>query len=137
VSDLLDGGPGRDVLRAGDNEEEAGVEDYLFGREGDDKIYGGAFGYGNIWGGEGDDFIDAWPDDNSAGDWDIWGDDGDDVIRGAGNDRIYGGKGDDRLYGMGHTEPENDPPSNMLYGDFIRGGEGDDIISATDLKKAT
>lgn len=95
-----DGGPGADVMRAGD----AGA--WLGGGPGDDVILGGQ-GLDSLGGGEGDDSVaGAGGNDNIGG--------------GPGRDVVDGGSGDDRLVGSDETAD--------AVGDQLEGGEGEDLV---------
>ncbi|MFF7789643.1 calcium-binding protein [Streptomyces sp. NPDC007991] len=77
--EIVDGGPGDDVLRGGAGDQILRADD------GDDTVYGGA-GDDELYGGRGDDVLYG----NSGADR-IWGNSGD--------DKLYGGPGADTLSG--------------------------------------
>lgn len=89
---------------------EAGKDEVLVGKEGDDRIYGGS-GNDNISGRGGNDFIE--------------GGEGDDLVSGGdGDDKIQGGPGDDYIMGGKGNDTVEDGPGN----DFINLGDGDDVF---------
>jgi len=94
------------------------------GHNGGDTIYGSP-GFGDtIFGGDGDDFIDA-----REGNDQINGDDGDDQIYGNdGNDTIDGGDGKDLIFGLDGQD--------LIDGgdgaDTLSGGADDDVVSGGD-----
>lgn len=108
----------------------------IYGRDGNDELQMSVPGYGEVYGGAGDDIGYMHPytpgtygsiyggdgSDNVSGgglEDDIHGDDGDDSVNGlAGDDRVYGGDGRDAVSGG-----END--------DLIYGGKGDDSGTIT------
>ena len=92
----------RSCGRLSEREALAG-DDFIFGREGDDTIYGGdgkdiaAGGEGNdqMWGGNHNDVLTGGLGNDFVG-----GGNGDDVVMGgAGNDRLNGGNGNDLIVG--------------------------------------
>jgi Ca2+-binding RTX toxin-like protein len=86
-------------------------DDYIDGAGGDDELYGEA-GDDTIYGGDGDDTIDG-----GTGDDTIDGGAGaDDISAGSGNDTVFGGDGDDTIYGYEGS-------------DTVYGGDGDDYIN--------
>ncbi len=100
--------------------------DVILGTAGADVI-NGAGGNDVICGGGGDDLING-----GIGNDTIFGGTGDDVLLGgAGNDTISGGSGDDTLVGDGQAEPSND-----LAKDSLDGGEGNDLIDASEPKSS-
>ncbi|MDO9637681.1 MAG: Hint domain-containing protein [Pseudotabrizicola sp.] len=158
-NDTIYGGGGRDEIYGGDGDDlidtRSGLPmpdvDYpgLYPADADpfnnrDTIYGGA---GNdtifsgddadlIYGGEGDDYIDAGVDDDT-----VFGGAGNDTIIGSeGNDVIDGGDGDDLIFGgldLSFPDAINIPndagdlrPQNNA--DHISGGAGNDTIYGMD-----
>ena len=110
--DELRGNDGRDVIFGGDNSDliygDNGF-DFLYGGLGNDDIYGGASS-DQIRGNEGNDNLYG-----EAGNDRVAGDDGDDFLDGgAGSDTVLGDAGEDEIVGSST--------------DFVRGGEGDDLI---------
>ncbi|GGA05245.1 Hint domain-containing protein [Neptunicoccus cionae] len=106
-------------------------DDYIEGKGGDDRLYGGEDN-DEIYGGGGDDLIEGGSGDDSvdggSGNDEIYGEDGDDILRGrAGNDTLFGGNGDDELFGGGDGD--------TLYGgdgsDTATGSAGDDVIDTS------
>lgn len=95
---------------------------YIYGGQGNDTIdYSDlGLGYGEIYGGAGEDIIDGGANADI-----IYGGDEQDQISGwLGNDYIEGGRGNDLLYGNGG----DDIIYGGLGGDVIDGGSGDDTI---------
>lgn len=105
----IDGGPGRDIIYGGPKASLPDAGDVLLGGGDFDKIFGRG----------GDDTI------RGGGDKDVlYGDAGDDDLHGDdGRNKVYGGLGNDTLTSIA------DPTG---YGDFLSGGDGDDIFSAAD-----
>ncbi|GGE27976.1 Hemolysin-type calcium-binding repeat-containing protein [Gemmobacter megaterium] len=114
----VDGTAASEVLGLGhidaDNDEISDMDDFIFGKGGNDTIYGangndwirGGTGRDELFGGEGNDTIR--------------GDDGNDVIYGdAGFDNLFGGAGNDTIYGGNHR-------------DVLRGNEGNDVLHGDD-----
>ncbi|MBV8687285.1 MAG: hypothetical protein JOZ90_15350, partial [Alphaproteobacteria bacterium] len=111
----------------------------VFGRGGNDQIFSGYY-TGEIFGGDGDDTIDAtgggygFPLNGEAGDDTIIGGYGYEQIRGGdGNDHLYGNSGFDTLEGGdGADVLDGGGWSDMLYGgagtDTLTGGDGDDLL---------
>ena len=89
----------------------------LIGSEGDDSLTGTGTGTGDtIYGGGGDDFIDA-----SAADDTVYGGDGNDTITGgSGSDEIYGEGGDDEIIIGGNYSAHNE---------IVDGGTGNDTLN--------
>ena len=110
--DELRGNDGRDVIFGGDNADTIYGDDgfdFLYGGLGNDDIYGGASS-DQIRGNEGNDNLYG-----EAGNDRVAGDDGDDFLDGgAGSDTVLGDAGEDEIVGSST--------------DFVRGGEGDDLI---------
>jgi Ca2+-binding RTX toxin-like protein len=101
----------------------------LEGAGGDDRIVGSP-GHEILFGGAGDDSIDAERPGDSYEEGDrIWGGPGDDVIRGgAGPDDLRGGFGDDLLKG-GRGKVRSDRGAFPFNGgDSLRGGPGSDWL---------
>jgi Ca2+-binding RTX toxin-like protein len=102
------------------------IRDIIFGRGGDDYLWGGdELGPGDrIEGGTGNDIIFG-----GFGEDYLRGDEGDDVVDGgASNDTIYGNEGNDVLRG-GHG---NDRLSGMTGADELHGEEGNDYLDLGD-----
>ncbi|MCP4382786.1 MAG: calcium-binding protein, partial [Hyphomicrobiales bacterium] len=126
----------------------------MYGGEGNDfLIFSWADGvtYGDIYGGNGNDRIEAGATQNGDG---IYGGFGDDFVRqdpdgppswdyiegGAGRDGLYAGPGNDQVYGGGGSDsgitrfagPDNTEFLTGLFGgagkDFVDGGRGDDLL---------
>ncbi|MEO5346571.1 MAG: type I secretion C-terminal target domain-containing protein [Magnetococcus sp. YQC-9] len=111
-NDTLIGGDGQEELRGGigDDTLYGGIDgswDYLNGDAGIDHLYG----YGNIYGGEGGDFIGS-IDAPSSGS--LNGEDGNDTIYGSG--QLFGNAGNDTLHGLAGD-------------DLLNGGAGDDLLT--------
>ena len=123
-ADQINGGAGADTLYG-----DAG-DDVIDGGAGNDTILGGD-GVDTIHGGDGDDLIYAGYNLNPFGDSGeganrLYGDAGDDrLIGAAGVDILEGGAGNDLLSG-GQDIGQNSAP-----GDILRGGDGDDFLSAS------
>ncbi|RDJ25203.1 calcium-binding protein [Bosea caraganae] len=116
----------------------------LYGGEGTDRLnfQDGTNSYGDMYGGSGDDNLDA--DESSfAGTDDMYGDEGNDVIYayagadrldgGQGNDLLYAGAGIDYLYGGdGGDTLDGGADADSLYGgrgnDTLLGGTGADLM---------
>ncbi|MCF2870611.1 cadherin-like domain-containing protein [Octadecabacter sp. G9-8] len=115
--DLVFGGAGNDtILGADDSDELYGDDgdDFIDGEIDDDELFGGA-GNDTLLGGEGDDILKG-----EEGDDILDGEEGDDVLfGGVGEDTLDGGDGDDRLAG-GQDD------------DVVNGGDGDDTVSGND-----
>ena len=122
----LEGSNFDDVLQAGDGS--VGLMP-IFGMGGNDHIIAG-YNAGNLYGGDGNDIIDARNSlsatlDGGNGDDLIrtsiglqvaYGGDGNDIIYG--NHRIFGGAGNDRIF-----------VQSSVYQQEFRGGDGDDVIT--------
>lgn len=112
--DVIDTGPGGDLS-------------FILGGNNNDTI--SVHGLGNATGGNGDDKLYGFDDEQSFS-----GDAGDDLIdTGDGADLIYGGPGDDRLYGRkGDDRIYGNSGNDQLYGglgqDFLSGGPGRDLV---------
>ena len=118
-----------DVLMGGNSPTSGGLPP-IFGMGGNDHIIARYYS-GNLYGGDGNDIVDA---RNSGYSSVIDGGNGDDLIRtstglqvaygGDGNDiiygnhRIYGGAGNDRIF-----------VQSSVYQQEFRGGDGDDVIT--------
>ena len=142
-TDVVKGGPGNDLVYGGNTSAlngGGGFAKYLYGDDGDDKMWGSVsneFEY--MWGGEGDDVITGGRDTMNTF---INGNEGDDVIYPASGttveDRVRGGKGDDIINpvtlvfddtGMQTTDltsPDNQ--AALSVGGNWQGGEGNDTI---------
>ena len=100
----------------------------------------GSFGDDVIYGGSGDDVIDAKLGDDivkgGTGNDKLYGDAGDDFISGSrGEDRIYGGAGNDKLYGSSSPDVfvfEKDAGDDIIM-DFKAGKAGKDVILFHDV----
>ncbi|MTF40637.1 calcium-binding protein [Cyanobacterium aponinum] len=114
-SDFIDGGQGNDTLW-GRSGSKSGKPDQIYGRSGDDQIFGDDFfGLENY-------ILFVFSKDQ------IWGGEGDDTIQGMGaGDTIYGEAGDDVIFGdYENTSKYSVEP--YIYGDdFIDVGTGNDI----------
>ena len=106
-----DGGPGRDMLEGGDD------DDSLFGRGGRDVLMGGR-GNDERVGGGGDDVLKP----SAGNDRQVGGGGNDRISGGAGNDSQFGGPGRDILRGQGGRDVQNGGPGN----DTCVGGPGRD-----------
>ena len=135
-----------------------GIEDWIYGHQGNDRLTGGAGkshiegGIDNdiINGGDGDDTISGNPGNDSIfggggndainGGWDqdwLWGDDGNDVVRGGpddARDTIHGGNGNDEVFGGGGNDTLfGDDQDDKLHGeggnDSLDGGDGNDSLA--------
>ena len=144
---FLEGSEYDDFIASIDTYYPSGAD--IFGRGGNDTIIADYYsGWGGaIWGGDGDDTIDATGAQYGAR---IYGEAGNDVIRmnygtadgGDGDDTIYGGSafggaGNDRLIdvmsGDGGDGDDIITLNYSYYGNGIaNGGRGDDLIRATD-----
>ena len=104
---MVKGGPGDDLVYGGNTsafDSGGGFAKYMYGDEGDDKIWGSStqeFEY--IWGGEGDDTLYGGLNNM--------------------NTYINGNEGDDVIY----------PASMTMVEDRVRGGKGNDIINPVEL----
>ena len=121
-SAVIDGGDGRDEIRAGQEDDQVyggAGNDRIYGNDGDDFILGGA-GTDNIYGRRDNDLI--------------YGNDGDDGVNGGeGNDVLVGGNGNDRLYGeSGNDILDGGADDDLIYmqdgDDSAHGGTGNDRI---------
>lgn len=131
------------VLTPGDDNF---VDDFnlgeIFGGEGDDLIDADVFG-DTVYGGEGDDkLVGAQQNDDirgGAGDDVVSTGSGDDAGFGEdGNDVVQGGSGDDWLSGgAGDDFVKGDAGNDILFGglgtDVLRGGEGNDTLVGADI----
>jgi Ca2+-binding RTX toxin-like protein len=98
-ADQMFGGSGLDVMYGGGGDDVMwgyAFSDWLFGEDGNDKIYAGD-GMDMAWGGAGDDRIEG-----GKGDDMLWGDDG--------ADTLFGQSGDD------HLHAGDDSKKDFLYG---------------------
>ena len=152
--DTIDGGDGDDTIDGGGGADtitgDAG-HDYIDGGDGHDWIDGGAghdtiFGgdgthYNNLYGGDGNDLINA-----SSGNYDaLYGGSGDDTLisRNGGNDYLTGDDGHDSLTasgngnfelhgGIGHdtliSHDGDDTLAGGLGNDNVISGKGDDVL---------
>ena len=104
---MVKGGPGNDLVYGGNTTDfngGGGFAKYLYGDEGDDKMWGSqTMEFEYMWGGEGDDIIYG----GIAHD----------------NTFINGNEGDDVIY----------PGSETVIEDRVRGGKGDDLINPVEL----
>jgi autotransporter-associated beta strand protein/VCBS repeat-containing protein len=111
-NDLVNGGPGRDIIQLGegDNEADGGDgNDIITARSGNDIIRGGS-GNDRLQPGAGDDIA--------------YGDAGNDQIVGSlGNDLLVGGLGNDNLNGGGGQ----DVLIGGIGNDILRAGTGEDL----------
>lgn len=156
--DNLDGGAGNDTIwdlsnnprehrqwhqntidgSSGDDTIYAGLDNTIYGGDGNDDISGG----GLIYGGSGNDTISG-----GAGNDEIYAEAGNDNVNGrAGQDQIYGGAGNDILHGgaghdsvLGGDDNDNvygDGSNDFVYGeggdDFVMGGDGNDMVFGGD-----
>ena len=153
-NDVIHAGAGDDRIEGNDGNDVITVTlgiNLIWGGVGNDIISGGA-GVDRIEGNDGDDTIDA-----GAGDDQIWGNTGNDtIIGGLGDDRIfagagvdyiegnegddfidaqagignvlYGGDGNDTIYGADDGSDEDPAFPELLCGDIIVGGIGDDHL---------
>ena len=99
---MIKGGLGNDIVYGGSNNTYnggGGFAKYLYGDEGDDKVWGSnSMEYEYIWGGSGEDTLyGGYDNDNEY----INGNEGDDIIYPASGtvvtDRVRAGKGDDQI----------------------------------------
>ena len=124
ASIILTGGDGSDRLRV----ETLDTDDFLYGGEGHDQLYGG-FGDDRLYGGTGNDILHGEDGDDrlygGSGTDTLFGHEGDDIIFGnEGNDLLIGHNGNDDLYGL-------DDDDRIIGGngdDRIYGGDGEDTI---------
>jgi Ca2+-binding RTX toxin-like protein len=99
---------------------------------GNDSYKSSVTGTEYIYGGTGNDIIDA-----AGGNDRLYGQDGNDVLNaGAGNDYLYGGYGNDTLYGgVGDDYLKGDADDDTLDGgagnDKLYGGAGEDILNTS------
>lgn len=128
-NDVLEGGAGNDTLLG------QGGSDEIHGGEGNDRIAGDNGGgdttgeADSIFGGAGDDVIDAQGGDDMVD----AGADNDVVLGGAGNDQLAGGSGNDELQGgQGNDSLDGGEGSDVLFGeagdDVLAGGAGNDTL---------
>jgi len=114
--DTICGGPGRDVIEAGNNGEGGGF-DLVAGGPSDDTIVLGPE-LGKAFGGGGNDLLVG-----SKGGDELYGGKGNDILRGGPNphfnsDFLYGGPGNDRLYGgPGPNQVSGGPGNDLELGD--------------------
>ncbi|MBB06378.1 MAG: hypothetical protein CML03_12855 [Pseudooceanicola sp.] len=161
-SDTIYGQSGDDLINAGDSSLLWGQEpdatdpvpenglDLVYGGDGNDTIYG-QDDDDTLFGGRGDDMIDAGIDDDSVeggsgndtliggqGDDTMDGNTGEDLINGnSGDDSLEGGQGDDTIYGDGGDDTlRGNGDADELFGgsgdDSIDGGAGNDTITGGD-----
>ncbi|MEN7536463.1 calcium-binding protein, partial [Aurantiacibacter flavus] len=135
VANVIHGGGGNDVIRAGDTGDDlfgdagndiligGALDDWLFGGEGDDVLDAGG-GSGNVlFGGSGSDRLlgadgDSSDPMNSGSDW-LEGASGDDILSSlGGDDYLEGGQGDDRIDG-------GEGNDTIIF----RKGDGHDLLS--------
>jgi Ca2+-binding RTX toxin-like protein len=101
-----------------------------FGMGGDDHLIGGYYS-GNVYGGDGNDYIDR---TLTAYGFEAYGDAGNDtIVGGSGYESLYGGTGDDNIqgnYGFDNLygEDGNDTLDGGSFSDTIYGGTGNDTI---------
>lgn len=140
TSAIIDGGDGRDEIRAGQEDDTVygGLgndviygndgNDFIIGAEGNDRVFGrndhdfiiGGAGNDALNGGAGNDVISG-----GIGQDKLYGEDGNDILDGGdGNDRIYGQAGDDLING----DAGNDAIYTGTGDDEVNGGDGDDRI---------
>ncbi len=131
AGDTLLGGDGADTLVAGSG------HDQLLGNMGDDHIVVGAASQGaSVYGGQGDDVVDA---SASIHPNYISGDLGDDfIMAGKGGDLVLGGGGADTLVaGAGHDQLLGNMGDDRIIlgaasqGASVYGGQGDDVVDAS------
>lgn len=153
LNNNLSGGLGSDDIRGGDGNDtiDGGVgADHLYGQAGSDTLSGGADGVQDfLFGGDGDDILDARPtvvgalagDDMSGenGNDTLWGSDAGDILDGGmGADLINGGAGADVIKGdSGQEDSINQYGADTLNGDagadkIMGGGNGDTIHGGAD-----
>jgi Ca2+-binding RTX toxin-like protein len=125
----LEGSDFDDVLMSGTSPVTGGLPP-IFGMGGNDHIVAGYYS-GNLYGGDGNDTIDA---RNSGYSSIIEGGDGDDLIRtSTGLQAAYGGDGDDIIYGnhriFGGAGNDRIFVQSSVYQQEFRGGDGDDVIT--------
>lgn len=148
-NDRLDGGTGNDLLSGGDGDDTLVAtvgHDSLVGEAGNDLfLFQGSYGDEvNVIarGGIGDDVMrigDSWGNDARYVHGSLLGDAGDDTIT-VGlyveNVRLFGGSGNDVISAPGGQYGAADvfggDGDDTLSGAFVRGGNGDDAIRATD-----
>jgi Ca2+-binding RTX toxin-like protein len=105
-----------------------------FGMGGDDHLIGGYYS-GNVYGGDGNDYIDR---TNTGYGFEAYGDAGNDtIIGGSGYESLYGGTGDDNIqgnYGFDNLygEDGNDTLDGGLWADNLYGGDGNDTMYGAD-----
>jgi len=140
---LLTGTAGNDSLLGADG------QDTLNGAAGNDTLDGGWSGNDQLNGGAGNDVLLGWSGDDSL----VGGTDQDAIDGGSGNDTVRGGAGDDNLsvsvhshgvdvpiYGLhggaGDDLVDGGAGNDVVYGDAgsdtLLGGDGDDLVQATD-----
>jgi len=154
--DYMYGGDGDDKIwaNAPGRDESAGLENFMYGNNGADILYGAA-GFDKLHGDWAVDHPNEHEGGNdiiytgestaaNAGDY-VWGGVGDDKIygQGVGEDRMYGGAGDDKIWGgdgddylLGDDADELTSGDDTIYGgagdDQILGGAGADYIHGGD-----
>ncbi|MCX7423681.1 MAG: calcium-binding protein, partial [Planctomycetia bacterium] len=126
----LIGTPGPDLMAVAAVNPFAGT--VMFdGRGGNDSLTGGT-GSASLFGGDGDDLLQARTGSTSSVMLD--GGDGADILRGGnGADVLLGGAGSDSLSGLGGNDSllggdGNDVLSGGLGNDTLKGGNGDDLL---------
>ncbi|MEU7909254.1 calcium-binding protein [Actinoplanes sp. NPDC049118] len=135
-TDRLLGGWGNDTVTASRG-------DWVWGDDGEDNLTGASFidggrghdrletGFGEMFGGDGDDYLAAWGDSGvriEAGDGGdrVDGSDGpDEIVAGPGGGHIWANGGDDTVWGG----PGPDWIFGMEGNDLLMGGDGDDEVS--------
>jgi Ca2+-binding RTX toxin-like protein len=150
-NNVLNGGRGSDDIRGGNGDDtiDGGVgEDHLYGQAGNDTLRGGVDNTVDfLFGGDGNDLLDASDPGLEAGD-SMSGENGDDTLLGSahgdimdggmGNDTINGGDGADVIKGdSGEEDSVNQYGSDTLNGDagsdkIIGGGNGDTLSGGAD-----
>lgn len=127
-NDVIDGGAGRNTLYAGAGDDSiiggTGVNQ-INGNKGQDTIVGRSQSGDSLFGGQGQDSIDA---SASTGHNYLNGNLGNDTLRGGGSgDTLRGGQGDDVIYaGSGNDWISGDLGTNTIYG-----GQGADTFHAS------
>lgn len=123
ADDVLEGGPGRDVIKLFDGDDTAhgkDGKDSICGGPGNDTLYGQS-NADHLIGNAGDDYMDGGPGVDR-----LWGGPGNDTMYGwTGNDLLKGGSGDDQMHGG----DDNDRLFGNAGDDTMWGEAGDDRIS--------